>query len=93
MTVQNLLIVEKNAVKIWKISNYVDGKSQLEEIYNLAVHKNIHSAVHFKEEIIILVEGNLVIRLDEMVSKQQPTGNNQPNFPKKSHKISKIFLV
>lgn len=69
MTIQNLLIVEQNAVKIWKISNYVDGKSQLEEIYNLAVHKNILSAVHIKEEIIILVEGNLVIRLDETVKK------------------------
>lgn len=70
LTVQNLLIVEKNAVKIWKINSSPNGgKSELEEIYNLVVHKDIKSGVHLNEEILILVEGNLLIKLDETVRK------------------------
>lgn len=67
LTVQNLLIVEKNSVKIWKISTSEEGESRLEEVYNLAVHKEIVSAVHINEEILIIVGKNLLIRLDETV--------------------------
>jgi hypothetical protein len=64
--VMKLLIVERNAVKIWRVI-LEDGVFNLEEQYNLAIHKDIQTAMHVKGNIVLVVQGNLCVTVDEQV--------------------------
>ncbi len=62
----SLLTVEPNEVKIWKISTE-NGTTILEEQYCIAIHKDIISAVHRKNQIILAMAENLNVTLDEQL--------------------------
>jgi hypothetical protein len=60
----SLLTVERNQLKIWRILNE-GATTLLEEAYCLAMHKNIVSAVHHQNQIVICLEQGLSITIDE----------------------------
>ena len=54
-------------VSIWRITRE-DQRTNLEEAYNLSIHKRVVSALHINGNIILALEENLFVTVDEMVS-------------------------